>query len=205
MIRPFDQPAARAMPASSSCRGNLFDSAIMKTSVISDEFRERYLSDPGRSRSVRRPGGRVRRARGLPRPDRRSRARRSTSDTLLVMRGAGPDRLSRRGRGREHARRRTICCARACASCPASATGASRAPRAALDPQRLARKRRSAAGWPCSGPGDRRARSTCARARVDVLVSDAGTGARGARSSKRAGGYAYPEPRRPLGRRSSAR
>jgi dihydroxy-acid dehydratase len=28
-------------------RGNLFDSAIMKTSVISPEFRERYLSDPG--------------------------------------------------------------------------------------------------------------------------------------------------------------
>ena len=27
-------------------KGNLFDSAIMKTSVISDEFRERYLSDP---------------------------------------------------------------------------------------------------------------------------------------------------------------
>jgi len=27
-------------------RGNLFDSAIMKTSVISVEFRERYLSDP---------------------------------------------------------------------------------------------------------------------------------------------------------------
>src|SRR4028118_649454 len=26
--------------------GNLFDSAIMKTSVISPEFRERYLSDP---------------------------------------------------------------------------------------------------------------------------------------------------------------
>ena len=27
-------------------RGNLFDSAIMKTSVISDEFRKRYLSNP---------------------------------------------------------------------------------------------------------------------------------------------------------------
>jgi dihydroxy-acid dehydratase len=27
-------------------KGNLFDSAIMKTSVISDEFRERYLADP---------------------------------------------------------------------------------------------------------------------------------------------------------------
>ena len=29
-------------------RGNLFDFAVMKTSVISDEFRKRYLSDPGR-------------------------------------------------------------------------------------------------------------------------------------------------------------
>lgn len=28
-------------------RGNLFDSAIMKTSVIDDEFRQRYLSHPG--------------------------------------------------------------------------------------------------------------------------------------------------------------
>jgi dihydroxy-acid dehydratase len=27
-------------------RGNLFDAALMKTSVIGDEFRERYLSDP---------------------------------------------------------------------------------------------------------------------------------------------------------------
>jgi dihydroxyacid dehydratase/phosphogluconate dehydratase len=29
-------------------KGNLFDFAIMKTSVISDEFRKRYLSAPGR-------------------------------------------------------------------------------------------------------------------------------------------------------------
>jgi dihydroxy-acid dehydratase len=28
-------------------KGNLFDSAIMKTSVISEEFRDRYLSNPG--------------------------------------------------------------------------------------------------------------------------------------------------------------
>jgi dihydroxy-acid dehydratase len=27
--------------------GNLFDFAIIKTSVISEEFRERYLSEPG--------------------------------------------------------------------------------------------------------------------------------------------------------------
>ena len=45
VIRPFERPLApnagfRVM------RGNLFDSAIMKTSVISREFRDRYLSDP---------------------------------------------------------------------------------------------------------------------------------------------------------------
>ena len=27
-------------------KGNFFSSAVMKTSVISDEFRKRYLSDP---------------------------------------------------------------------------------------------------------------------------------------------------------------
>ena len=31
--------------------GNLFDSAIMKTSVISEEFRQRYLSDPEATRT----------------------------------------------------------------------------------------------------------------------------------------------------------
>ncbi len=46
VIRSFDQallPDAGFLVL----RGNLFDSAIMKTSVISPEFRERYLSDPG--------------------------------------------------------------------------------------------------------------------------------------------------------------
>ena len=40
-------------------KGNLFDFAIMKTSVISEEFRQRYLA-PGRE-SFRGPRGRVRR------------------------------------------------------------------------------------------------------------------------------------------------
>jgi dihydroxy-acid dehydratase len=45
VIRPFDQPL---MPEAGFIvlHGNLFDSAIMKTSVISPEFRERYLSNP---------------------------------------------------------------------------------------------------------------------------------------------------------------
>lgn len=45
VIRPL--PAAGARGAGFRVlRGNLFDSAIMKTSVISAEFRARYLSDP---------------------------------------------------------------------------------------------------------------------------------------------------------------
>jgi dihydroxy-acid dehydratase len=45
VIRSHDAPL-RAKAGFLNLKGNLFDSAIMKTSVISDEFRERYLSDP---------------------------------------------------------------------------------------------------------------------------------------------------------------
>jgi len=47
MIRTFDAPL-RERAGFLVMRGNLFDFAIMKTSVISDEFRQRYLSEPGR-------------------------------------------------------------------------------------------------------------------------------------------------------------
>ena len=47
VIRAYDDPlmAAAGFVVMS---GNLFDDAVMKTSVISPEFRERYLSEPGR-------------------------------------------------------------------------------------------------------------------------------------------------------------
>jgi dihydroxy-acid dehydratase len=45
VIRPFQRPL-KEKAGFSVLRGNLFDSAIMKTSVISEEFRKRYLSDP---------------------------------------------------------------------------------------------------------------------------------------------------------------
>ncbi|HEX3846526.1 MAG TPA: dihydroxy-acid dehydratase, partial [Steroidobacteraceae bacterium] len=45
VIRPFDHPLARKA-GFLVLKGNLFDSAIMKTSVISAEFRTRYLSNP---------------------------------------------------------------------------------------------------------------------------------------------------------------
>src|SRR5580658_1817700 len=45
VIWPYDKPM-KAQAGFKVLRGNLFDSAIMKTSVIADEFRERYLSNP---------------------------------------------------------------------------------------------------------------------------------------------------------------
>ncbi len=45
VIRTYKKPL-REHAGFKVLRGNLFDSAIMKTSVISEEFRDRYLSDP---------------------------------------------------------------------------------------------------------------------------------------------------------------
>jgi dihydroxy-acid dehydratase len=45
VIRPYDQPL-KASAGFLNLKGTLFDSAIMKTSVISLEFQERYLSNP---------------------------------------------------------------------------------------------------------------------------------------------------------------
>ena len=45
VIRPFTRPLVERA-GFAIMRGNLFNSAIMKTSVISDEFRARYLSNP---------------------------------------------------------------------------------------------------------------------------------------------------------------
>jgi dihydroxy-acid dehydratase len=45
VIRSYDKPL-KPHAGFKVFRGNLFDSAIMKTSVISEEFRKRYLSDP---------------------------------------------------------------------------------------------------------------------------------------------------------------
>jgi dihydroxy-acid dehydratase len=45
VIWPYDRPM-KPHAGFKVLHGNLFDSAIMKTSVISDEFRQRYLSNP---------------------------------------------------------------------------------------------------------------------------------------------------------------
>jgi dihydroxy-acid dehydratase len=45
VIKEYDRPMRR-QSGFLNFKGNLFDSAIMKSSVISDEFRQRYLSNP---------------------------------------------------------------------------------------------------------------------------------------------------------------
>jgi dihydroxy-acid dehydratase len=45
IIKPYNEPMKKHA-GFKVLTGNLFDSAIMKTSVISEEFRERYLSNP---------------------------------------------------------------------------------------------------------------------------------------------------------------
>jgi dihydroxy-acid dehydratase len=46
VIRPYDTPL-RPNAGFKVLSGNLFDSALMKTSVISEDFRRRFLSEPG--------------------------------------------------------------------------------------------------------------------------------------------------------------
>jgi dihydroxy-acid dehydratase len=88
VIRPFERPLKRNA-GFIVLRGNLFDSAIMKTSVISDEFRARYLSNPAdpeafEGRAVVFDGPEDYHAR-IDNP-----ALGIDEQTLLFMRGAGP-------------------------------------------------------------------------------------------------------------------
>ena len=50
VIKPYRSPMKKKA-GFKVLKGNLFDFAIMKTSVISDEFRNRYLSNSGRIRT----------------------------------------------------------------------------------------------------------------------------------------------------------
>ena len=88
VIRRFDNPL-KTDAGFIVLRGNLFDNAIMKTSVISSEFRERYLSDPAH------PGMFEGKAVVFDGPeDYHHRiddpALEIDENTLLFMRGAGP-------------------------------------------------------------------------------------------------------------------
>jgi len=88
VIRPFADPL-KEDAGFIVLRGNLFDSAIMKTSVISPQFRERYLSNPDDPEAFEGPAvvfdGPEDYHHRIDDP-----ALGITTDTLLFMRGAGP-------------------------------------------------------------------------------------------------------------------
>jgi dihydroxy-acid dehydratase len=88
VIRPFADPL-KENAGFIVLRGNLFDSAIMKTSVISPEFRERYLCNPDDPEAFEGPAvvfdGPEDYHRRIDDP-----ALGITTNTLLFMRGAGP-------------------------------------------------------------------------------------------------------------------
>ncbi|WP_336974354.1 IlvD/Edd family dehydratase [Sphingobium aromaticiconvertens] len=88
VIRPFDQPILKDA-GFLVLSGNLFDAAVMKTSVISAEFRDRYLSNPDDPEAFEGPAvvfdGPEDYHHRIDDP-----ATGITADTLLFMRGAGP-------------------------------------------------------------------------------------------------------------------
>jgi dihydroxy-acid dehydratase len=88
VIRPYDQPLMK-QAGLMVVSGNLFDSALVKTCVISEDFRRRYLSTPGSEESF------VSRAIVFDGPeDYRNRIEDPElcidQSCMLVVRGAGP-------------------------------------------------------------------------------------------------------------------
>lgn len=88
VIRPFDRPLIENA-GFIVLSGNLFGSAIMKTSVISSEFRDRYLSNPDDPEAFEGPAivfdGPEDYHRRIDDP-----SLGITTETVLFMRGAGP-------------------------------------------------------------------------------------------------------------------
>jgi dihydroxy-acid dehydratase len=88
VILPYTKPMKQAA-GFKVLRGNLFDSAIMKTSVISEEFRRRYLSNPADPKAFE---GRAVVFEGPEDYHRRidDAALGIDESTILVIRGVGP-------------------------------------------------------------------------------------------------------------------
>jgi dihydroxy-acid dehydratase len=88
VIRPYDRPL-KAQAGFKVLKGNLFDSAIMKLSVISPDFRARYLSNPSDPNAFE---GRVVVFDGPEDYHRRidDPALAIDASTLLIIRGVGP-------------------------------------------------------------------------------------------------------------------
>ena len=128
VIRPYKKPM-KDKAGFLNLKGNLFDSAIMKTERDLRGVPQALPVEPEGPERLRGPRHRVRRAGGLPPAHRRPEAQ-DRRRLHAVHARRRPGRLSGRRRGGEHAAARLRSSRRASPSCPASATAGSRAPRA---------------------------------------------------------------------------
>lgn len=192
VIRTFET-ALRPAAGFKVMRGNLFDSAIMKTSVISDEFRARYLSDPND------PDAFEGRAIVFDGPEHYHRliddpALGIDEDCILFMRGAGP--IGYPGAAEVvNMRAPAYLLARGVAALPCIGDG--RQSGTSGSPSILNASPEAAAGGGLAllKTGDR-VRIDLRRGRADILIDDDELAARKAALDK-AGGYAYPASQTP--------
>ncbi|WP_428027981.1 IlvD/Edd family dehydratase [Altererythrobacter sp.] len=192
VIRPFDKPLVENAGLT-VLTGNLFDSAVMKTSVIGPEFRERYLSDPDDPDAFEGPvvvfdGPEDFHAR-IDDP-----ATGITARTLLVMRGAGP--IGHPGAAEVvNMRAPSYLLREGVSALPCIGDG--RQSGTSGSPSILNASPEAAAngGLALLKTGDR-VRIDLRRGTVDVLIDDAELAERKA-ALEAAGGYAYPASQTP--------
>ena len=179
-----------ARPGFLNLKGNLFDSAIMKTSVISDAFRKRYLSNP------KDPNAFEGRAIVFDGPEdyhhRIDDPKLKIDDDLHAVRARHrPDRLSGRRRGRQHAAARGAHQARRDRAALHRRRPAVGHVGLAFDPECLTRSGDAAAASRSCKTGDR-VRIDLNKRTADILISKAEYEKRKTALAKQ-GGFKIPE------------
>ncbi|MFL0419216.1 IlvD/Edd family dehydratase [Sphingomonas sp. 179-I 2A4 NHS] len=192
VIRPFEQPLVEDA-GFLVLKGNLFDAAVMKTSVIGPEFRERYLSDPNDPDAFEGPAivfdGPEDYHRRIDDP-----LLDITPETLMFMRGAGP--VGYPGAAEVvNMRPPAYLIREGVHALPCIGDG--RQSGTSASPSILNASPEAAAGGALAllRTGDR-VRVDLARGEVNVLVDDAELAER-RRQLEEAGGYAYPASQTP--------
>ncbi len=192
VIRPFEQPLVEDA-GFLVLKGNLFDAAVMKTSVIGPEFRERYLSDPNDPDAFEGPAivfdGPEDYHRRIDDP-----SLDITPETLMFMRGAGP--VGYPGAAEVvNMRPPAYLIREGVHALPCIGDG--RQSGTSASPSILNASPEAAAGGALAllRTGDR-VRVDLARGEVNVLVDDAELAER-RRQLEEAGGYAYPASQTP--------
>ena len=192
VIRPFEQPLVEDA-GFLVLKGNLFDAAVMTTSVIGPEFRERYLSDPNDPDAFEGPAivfdGPEDYHRRIDDP-----LLDITPETLMFMRGAGP--VGYPGAAEVvNMRPPAYLIREGVHALPCIGDG--RQSGTSASPSILNASPEAAAGGALAllRTGDR-VRVDLARGEVNVLVDDAELAER-RRQLEEAGGYAYPASQTP--------